>query len=83
MEWICLLFTEQERKLSQCKYIFEITNIKKNVVAAILNKQAVISTHTVWEKKIKLINNDKYTFCIRENETLEHVLYECAKVHRL
>ena len=51
-------------------------------MVAIKNKQAYTDYKHFFEKKIKISNNDMCTFCFREKETIEHVLYECEKLQR-
>ena len=50
-------------------------------MVAIQNKPAYINYEHFFEK-IKINNNNLRTFCFREKETIEHVLYECEKVQR-
>ena len=61
--------------------VFKIPNNKKLQWLQYRINQRILTTNT-FLKKIKISNNNLRTFCFREKETIEHVLYECEKVQR-
>ena len=74
------LFTEQEWEKINVN-VFKTTNDKKLQWLQYRINQRILTTNT-FLKKIKISNNDMCTFCFREKETIEHVLYEFEKVQR-